>query len=274
MRKNFLLFFILPLLLFGQLYGQIVPEKYLPKKPSNYDEFILVRDEANMLSRDQRQALEKELRDFQNTTSNQILVVTVETLNGYQPYEVATEIIEKWGVGGAKNDNGVVLLISNGKKEENRRKVFIGTGRGLEGAITDGIAGTIVRNEITPSLKANDYFGGIVKGVKALQAAAKKEYNVKNTPTNLGSGIPLWAILIMLLVVLFIFSRMRRNVMKGGYGSRRGYRNVGPDIFWFPGMGGMGGGGGGGNSGGGFDMPDFGGFGGGSSAGGGAGGDW
>jgi uncharacterized protein len=269
---RFILFLSVIFCLVGISYSQIIPSNLLPPKPTPGREFAMVVDQANMLSGNQKFFLEEKLRAFRDSTSNQIVVVTVETLHGYQPYEYATEIIHQWGIGDKKNDNGVVLLISNGKQENNKRKVFIGVGYGLEGAIPDGLAGLIVRNEIIPTLKENNYYQAVLNGVTAIQQAAVKEYKIKDEQHVNSSNYGL--IFIVLIVLFFIIaSRLNKRTLSGGYGSRRGFRNFNGPIFLPPFIGGGGGffdnDGGGGPS-----MPDFGGFGGGDSGGGGAGGDW
>jgi uncharacterized protein len=269
------------LLLFaGQALAQLVPEKYLPAKPTATAEFKRVIDDANLLTYGDKKTLENRLRVFEDSTSNQIIVVTVKTLHGYEAYEYATEIGEKWKVGRKKEDNGIVLLICDGTGvdgQTEKKKVFIAVGRGLEGAITDGAAGSIIREQIVPSLKGGQYYSAINNGVSAIQLAAVGEYNIKGTNTSAMSTIPGWVIVLgFLLVFLFIWLASKRMQHTGGMGSRRGYRNFsGPTIFP-PYIGGGSGGGGGffdNNSGGGGGI-DIGGFGGGSFGGGGAGGDW
>ena len=92
----------------------------------------LVNDYTGTLTSLQQEMLEHKLKNYDDTTSNQIAVVVVETLNDYEPYEYATALGRKWGVGNKEFNNGVVFLIA-----KNDRKVFIAPGYGLEGALPD-----------------------------------------------------------------------------------------------------------------------------------------
>ncbi len=258
--------------------AQSVNPKDLPAKPLPNAVFKRIIDNANMLSYGDRMDIEEKLRKFEDSTSNQILVVTVKQLFGYDAWEYATAIGEKFGVGKAKEDNGVVFLVCDGSGAEGeKKKVFIAVGTGLQGIMPDAATAQIIREEVIPSLKQGNYYSAINNGVSAIQKAALKEYNIKgtNNANGFGGGIPMWAILLGIVIFFIIFSRLNRMQRRGGMASRRGYRDFNGPIFFPPFMGG----GGGGffdndNSGGGGGGIDVGDFGGGSFDGGGAGGDW
>ncbi len=242
-------------------------EKYIPPKPNPPR---LVNDYLNLLSPSQAEALERKLVAYDDSTSNQIAVVTIGDIGDYDISDYAVALGRKWGVGGKEFDNGIVVVILV-DKERQKRKVWIAPGYGLEGAIPDITAKRISDNDIIPNFKANDIYRGLDEGTDDIIRAAKGEYTAPegyNKRSNEG-GIPKWLIILIIIIVLIILSNSNR---KGGGGmmSRRGYRrwdnNVPP--IWFPSGGG--GWGGGGSSGGG----GFGGFGGGGFGGGGAGGDW
>ncbi|MEY4571486.1 MAG: hypothetical protein RLZ10_697 [Bacteroidota bacterium] len=207
------------------------------------------------------QELEKELAMFADSTSNQIAVLIVDGLKGYEPWEFASRVIDKWGIGQEKEDNGVLILIKpTGSKNE--RKVFIGTGRGLEGAIPDLTCKEIVEKEMIPRFREEAYAEGILAAVKVLKSLAVGEYNSdayskKNQENELPGAL---AALFIIAIVLILIMRNR-----GGGG---GFTMGGGGIFFGGGFGGHHGRSGGGGFGG------FGGFGGGSSGGGGAGGSW
>ena len=99
------------------------------------------------------QKIEQRLRSFEDSTGNQIVVVVTDDLLGYEDWEYATELGQKWGVGQEDKDNGIVFLIkpSGGKGE---RKTFIAIGEGLEGVIPDALTGTIVNHDVkrTPKM--------------------------------------------------------------------------------------------------------------------------
>ncbi len=234
----------------------------------------LVNDAAQLLTPDQMASLEAKLVAYDDTTSNQIAVVLVKTLNGLEPNDYATELGREWGVGGKEFNNGLVILISTGNDGQEKRKVYIATGYGLEGAIPDIIAKRIVDREMIPNLQAGNYYRALDEATDALIKAAAGEYKAPEGYRNRGEGeggMPLGLIIFIIIMVIIFASRGGGGRGGGGMLSRRGYRgwNAGPPIFFPGGFGGGGGGGFGGGGGGGF-----GGFGGGGFGGGGAGGNW
>jgi uncharacterized protein len=258
---------LLIILCFVSLAVTAQVEKIIPAPPNPPR---LVNDYTGTLTSLQQEMLEHKLKNYDDTTSNQIAVVIVETLNDYEPYEYATALGRKWGVGNKEFNNGVVFLIA-----KNDRKVFIAPGYGLEGALPDITCKQIVESEILPNFKGNDFYRGIDKGTDAIMQAAAGEYKPPEGYAGRGrkQGVPFFVIIIVIIVIVIIVSRIGGGG-GGSFMSRRGYRESGiPPIWWFPGGGGSsrgGGWGGGGSSGGG----GFGGFGGGSFGGGGAGGSW
>lgn len=225
-----------------------------------------VTDLAGMLSPSEKSMLNDKLRAYEDSTSTQIVVVTVPELGGADPAEYALEIGRQWKVGQGDFNNGVVLLVSR-----DDRKVQIATGYGLEGAIPDVLAGRIIRNIVVPAFRSGSYFNGISQATDALMLAAQGEYTAENMPRGEGEqGIDM-ATLFVLLIILFFVIRAFRHRGGGGPGSGRRYRSSHggpPVIIW-----GGGGWGGGGFGGGGFGGGGFSG-GGGGFGGGGAGGSW
>jgi uncharacterized protein len=244
--------------------GQRTPPRPSPPK--------LVNDLVGVLTPDQQAHLEEKLVAYDDSTSVQIVVVIVNTLDDYDPVDYAVKLGRDWGVGNKKTNNGVIFLMS---MEPGKRKVFIAPGYGLEGAIPDITAKQIVDNEIIPQFKQDNYFRGISNGIDAIIKASTGEYKAPEGYRNRGKGKGGSGgfIFIIILIIIFLIIGRGGGGRGGGMMSRRGYRGIGsiPFIF-FPG-GGSGGwsGGGGGSSGGGGG---FGGFGGGSFGGGGAGGSW
>ena len=243
-------------------------EKYIPEPPNPPR---LVNDFAKILSPDQVQYLERKLTAYDDSTSNQIAIVTVTDLHDYAAVDYAVALGRKWGIGGKQFNNGVIILVSTGGDEGNR-DAFIATGYGLEGAIPDITANSILNTELIPNLRTGNYYAAFDRASDALIQAAAGEYQAptgyRNRGRSRGSGMGRLIIgIIIFFVILSMFGGGSNR--GGGYMSRRGYRGFGGPVF-FP-TGGMGGGGwsGGGSSGGGF-----GGFGGGSFGGGGAGGNW
>ncbi len=260
------IFFFLAAFIFAQAAAQNIPNRPLPQK--------LVNDKLRLLTEDQRDALEQKLIDFDKRTSTQITIVTTDDIDGMDAGDYATELGNKWGVGGVKEfNNGVVFLVYR-SPDNTKRKVFIASGKGLEGVLPDYTCSEIVNNEVIPALKGQDYYRAFENGTTAIIKATEGKYAAP-AGYGQGKGISMFkVILIIFLIILFLSIISKGGGGGGSYMSRRGYRGFsGPTIWWTGGGGGSGSGsgwGGGGSSGGG----GFGGFGGGSFGGGGAGGEW
>lgn len=241
-------------------------EKYIPKAPNPPK---LVNDFIDLLTPEQEAALEKKLVAYDDSTSNQIAIITISDIGDYDISEFAVALGRNWGVGGQKEfSNGIVIVILI-DKERKQRKIWIAVGYGLEGAIPDITSKQIIENDIIPNFKANDIYRGLNEGTDDLMRAAAGEYKAIAGYSKSGKkdgGSILGAFIIFIITMIII---ARNNRGGGGMMSRRGYRSWGNAIppVWFGGSGF----GGGGSSGGGGG---FGGFGGGSFGGGGSGGSW
>ncbi len=259
-------------ILFSQYTGSV---KVIPRKTNP---ITAVNDFGLVFSPSQVSFLEQKLRRFYDSTSTEIVIVTVPSLNDYPIDDVSYAYGKTWKVGNKERDNGVIILLA-----KNERKIRIETGKGLDGAMPDGMAGTIIRRDILPYFKLEQYYEGIDNGTNSVMKATQGEYkmdipNDKRDGSNEVGGMPLPLImLIIFLIILFIAKRKVGGGNNGGMLTRRGYRRWGqPSVFdygpWGAGAagGGIFGSGGGSSSGGG----DFGGFGGGDFGGGGASGDW
>jgi len=230
----------------------------------------LVNDLARVMQPQEVSALEQKLVAYNDSTTSQIAVVTVPTLDGNDIADYAQKLYESWGIGSKNNNNGILVLVAI--KE---RQARIQTGYGLEGAVPDALAKRIISNTLVPAFRQNQYYAGLDRATDQLIALAKGEYKADPAQTQrsrgrrdrTGSGAGFWIIIGILVIVFLLRSR-------GGGGGRGGRGGLGggfmpPIIFGdFSGGRGVFGGGGGGGGGG------FGGFGGGSSGGGGASGSW
>jgi uncharacterized protein len=232
---------------------------------------MLVNDFGDMLSPEQEFSLESKLLKYEQTTSNEIVLVTVSTLNDMEVSEYALETGRKWDIGKAKKKNGVLMLASSGD-----RKIWIAPGSGLSGVLPDIVVGRIVRHYIIPRFKEGNYYGGFDAGIEEIMAAARGEFT--SDETIRAKPIPVWmgVFLIIMFGILFFVVFYLMSKAKGVYVSRRGYKY--DDAGW-GGGGWFGGGSGGGSWGGGNSYSGgggFGGFGGGGGGfdGGGAGGSW
>ncbi|HTA26573.1 MAG TPA: TPM domain-containing protein [Bacteroidia bacterium] len=232
----------------------------IPKRPTP---FMQVNNFSRyqLLSKEQSDALETKLDAFTNATSNQIVIVFVDSLYDHDMAEFATQLGQEWQVGQKKFDNGLVILINPGAHQ-----VFIAPGYGLEGAIPDATCEDIVQREIKPNFKKGDYYKGLNDALDVIIGLAKGEYNSSEYARKNGQSGKALGLIFALIFFLVFFLFSRRNGGKGGM------TIGGPGIFfWGGGFGGGGssfGGGGGGFGGGGF------GGGGGGFGGGGAGGSW
>lgn len=130
-----------------------------------------VHDEAKVLSQPTVDLLENQLRIYEDSTSNQIAILTVSSLEGENIEEYALRVAEKWKLGQKDKDNGALLLIS-----VDDHKLRIEVGYGLEGVLTDALTSRIIRNEIAPQFREDDYDGGVKAGVDAMIAAIGGEY--------------------------------------------------------------------------------------------------
>jgi uncharacterized protein len=232
----------------------------------------LVNDLAGILTPSQQQYLEKKLRVFNDTTSNQIVVLTVKSLNGYDPADFAFTVGEKWGVGQKKFDNGVVILVKPKYGERDRGQAYIAVGYGLEPVIPDVVAKRIVDREMIPYFKQNNYFKGIDSAVNTIMKLAAGEISekayMKNTET------PWWFSILPFIIFIIIFFLIKASNARS-YSMHHSGTSFWTAMF----LGSMMSGGGrssgfGGSSGGFGGGGGFGGFGGGSFGGGGAGGSW
>ena len=240
-------------------------DKVIPNKPNPPR---LVNDFANVLTAEQVEALERKLVAYDDSTSNQVVVVTIQTTNDYAIDDVALGILRKWGVGNKEKDNGIVILAAIAD-----RKVWIATGYGMEGAIPDITAQTIIDYDVLPNFRSENYYRGFDEAVNSIMKAAAGEYQAPEGYRQRGerSGKSIGKIIVALIILFFVLNMFGGGGSRGGgFMSRRGYRGFGGPVI-FPGS--FGGGGGWGSSGG-FGGGGFGGFGGGSGGGGGAGGSW
>ncbi len=221
-----------------------------------------VVDNAELLSTSERERLTSLLAEHESQTTNQVVVVTLKSLQGYGIEDFGYQLGRHWGIGQEGKDNGVLLIVA-----PTERKVRIEVGYGLEGTLTDALSRNIIEVLILPAFKAGNYGTGIRRGTEGVLAALGGTYkpmlvqretyrltqqNPKSTrPLTVKSQVTWWQILLFILFGVFILFTNRGD---GGGSSRSG--------------GGFSGGGGSFGGGGGFSG------GGGSFGGGGASGSW
>ena len=236
-----------------------------------------VVDEADVISPGVRTSIEQKSKELEEKSGIQLVVATVKSLQGNDIETFANQLFRAWKLGEAKKNNGVLLLVA-----PTEHKVRIEVGYGLEGTLTDALSQVIIAGSIVPRFKANDYSGGIARGVDGIITVlntdssdwqAKPKVRAEDQESLFDFLLPI----LLFLVVIFIFRNMVGSARgpSGTLGGRRG-RTVfipygGPS--WDGGSGWGGGSSWGGSSGGGGFGGGFGG-GGGSSGGGGASGSW
>jgi uncharacterized protein len=258
-RYKRIVFFSKLLILFSfNLVGQNYPSKPEPA--------VYVNDLANIFQDQQRLELETMLVDYYDSTSTQIVVVTINSLEGMDASQYATELGEKWGVGKASKDNGVLFLVA-----PQDRKMFIATGRGTEEKLTDVFLGRIRDNYILPEFKSGNYYAGVRQGVLQIINRLSGTFESDEESVSQGGEISIKVLLLIILIMFLVFwflAKLSKAINYGETYSGKGYRDGwGGGGFW---------GGGGSSWGGGSSGGSFGGgsFGGGSFGGGGAGGSW
>ena len=122
-----------------------------------------VVDTADLLDAATEAELTEKLAAFEEKSSDQLVVVTVPDLQGYEIADYGYQLGRAWGIGQKGEDNGVLFLVSR-----DDRKVRIEVGYGLEGTLTDALSSTIIQTDILPAFKSGDYPGGIAKGVDGI----------------------------------------------------------------------------------------------------------
>ena len=263
LAASFFLLFAAALVLAGATLAQ-------PKFPPLTGRIV---DNAGLLTPEDRAAIESDLTALEQKSSDQVVVYTTNSLQGYPIEDYGYQLGRAWGIGQKGTNNGVVLIVA--PKE---RKVRIEVGRGLEPQLTDLLSSAIIQNRILPRFKRGDFSGGIKTGVDdirdvllgdadAVKVRAKARPPERRDAEDAQELITLIIIIAIFLFILWAQSQQRGPPLSGRppYTRRGGYG--GGPIFipgdWSGGYGGRGGGGGGGWSGGGGDF-----------GGGGASGDW
>ncbi len=267
-KYYFLRLLVVVLLLFSHVsYAQFE----IPVKPTEENS---VYDYANIFNNTEEAYLKQKLVKYADSTSTQIVIASVKTLNGDDISLTAAKWGQKWGIGQKNEDNGVLILIAS-----EDRKIDISTGYGIEYRLTDLMAERILNRIILPEFKKGNYFNGLNKGTDAIIATLNGEFKAsEKTTTNqdLPSNIELFLGIMFVIFIISIISK-RKNNNDDNYKGGKHSRGLSPlDMIILSSQGrSRGGNFGGGSFGGGFSGGGFGGgFGGGGFGGGGASGGW
>jgi uncharacterized protein len=167
-----------------------------------------VNDYAEMISPSARSKIEEKLRAFEQSDSTQVVILTIPSLEGENIEELGIKVAEAWKIGQQGKDNGVLFIVS---KQE--RKIRIEVGRGLEGNLTDLMAGRIIDQVIKPRFKQGDYDGGFIAGVTALIEGTRGEFKAEQGPAQRRQkGFPpfltIFIFLGIFILILGSFSRI------------------------------------------------------------------
>ncbi len=236
-----------------------------------------VVDAAGIIDPTARQQLTQKLADFEAKSSDQVVVVTVPSLNGEDIETYSNRLFRAWALGQKQENNGILLVVA-----PNDRKVRIEVGYGLEGTMTDALSSVIINGTIIPAFRTGDYSGGVVQGVDGILSvlsgdAAELEARAKRNVQSSSDDIDWVFVVFITFWCLIFFGGFGMAILTPIFG-----RKIGPGKYRWLGMvvdfnsrGGSGGGGGFSGGGGGWSSGG-GGFsgGGGSSGGGGASGSW
>ena len=251
MKRTFL-FLAVAVLLLGQ---NLVAQRQIPQVEQRVNDF------TNTLSFTEWKSMENMLKRFEDSTSTQIVVVMVDSLNGQSIEDYAVSIFEKNKIGRAKKDNGVLLVVA---KEDHKIKIEVGYG--LEGVLTDVVCEQIIEKEMIPQFKGANFYGGILTGVTSIMGAVSGEYKAEPrgnaAPAISGGLVAIFLLFFFYGILPLVASRRRTIIGSSGWNHFSGW---GYGRGWGGGFGGVLGGG---MSGGGFMG------GGGMSGGGGATGSW
>lgn len=246
----------------------------IPKKPKKTKDQTSVFDYINLLSPNEKRALESKLIRYSDTTSTQIVVAIISSTKGEEIGYLATNWAHEWGIGQKDKDNGIFILLA-----KDDRKITIRTGYGTEHLLTDFTSRRIIERDILPYFKRGQYYAGLNEGVESIFTVMKGEYKEtrkrRSKKDSSGPGI----IIFVFFIIIFILLMSRGN--RGNRGGRNHRNRDAADILETIILsnsgrsGGFGGGFGGSSGGGSFGGGGFGGgFGGGGFGGGGATGGW
>ncbi len=262
-KKCIGIFFLL-LSVSNSLHAQL----QIPEKPSLQTS---VYEKVEILSSEEKVRLEQKLIKYYDSTSTQIVIAVIPSLEGEDISIFATEWAHKWGIGQAKEDNGVFILVATSD-----RKITIRTGYGVEHLLTDALSKRIISNIITPEFKQGNYFAGLDKGTDVIIQILQGEYKNNRKDEGKRGNFSMLPIIIIIIILLIAFSSKKDNG-SGPFNNRGRKRNAADGLLEAIILSSLGrsGGGFGSSSGGGFGSGGFGGgFGGGGFGGGGASGGW
>jgi uncharacterized protein len=188
-----------------------------------------VVDQAHLLQPATEAALVAKLEKLEADTGDQLVVVTVESLQGYEIEDYGYRLGRAWGIGGKEHDTGALLIIA-----PNERRVRIEVGYGLEPVLTDAMSAQIIQSQILPAFRTGGFQRGITQGTDAIIAQlsldpAEAQARAATTKPQKADA-PIAPIILVALVFLFVLVGMMR-ASRGGGRRRRG-SGIGPVVLW------------------------------------------
>ena len=196
--KGILHFIFLAIVFFSS--NCIFSQFTIPAKPSFQTS---VYDYANVLSAEEKVQLESKLIKYADSTTTQIVVITIESLKNEDIGILTPKWAQQWGIGGTnKDDNGVLILLAKAE-----RKIWISPGYGLEDRLTAGIGGEITRNIIIPEFKSGSYYQGLNKGTDAIIDVFKGKY--KGERKQKGQDFPVFPFIVIVIIILILLFKNR-----------------------------------------------------------------
>lgn len=189
-----------------------------------------VVDQAGLLTPEKEAELTGRLEALERDTSDQLVVVTLDSLQGLEIEDYGYRLGRAWGIGQAETDNGVLLIVA-----PQERKVRIEVGYGLEPVLTDGLSALIIHNEILPAFREGYFERGIEQGVTAIEtqlrldpAEAQARAAAADSPK---ADVPVGP-LILIAVIFFLFFASMIGAVAGRGQRRRGGPGVAPILIW------------------------------------------
>ncbi len=188
------------LFLFSRIYPLEIPERPLGR----------VSDYAKILKPEEVSTLEAILSNYERETTNQIVIVIFNSLEGWDIEDFSIRLAEKWKIGQKGRDNGIIILVALSE-----RKIRIEVGYGLEGAVPDITARDIIDRKIVPYFKKADYFNGLREGVDSLIKAIGGEYKVEGRKDKIINSLLSFIIIIFVLIIIPILKGIFNEIFSG-----------------------------------------------------------
>lgn len=207
---------------FGCLFG-IATQALQAAEPTFPELTGRIVDQANLLSAEDEDLLRADLEALEKKSSDQLVIVTLPSLQGYPIEDFGYRLGRHWGIGQKGKDNGVLLIVAPAE-----RKVRIEVGRGLEPVLTDSLSGIIIHQGILPRFKAGDYPGGIKAGVRDVisvltgDAEGVRERN-RVRPDEKNDPITVFIFFVWLVIVLIVMVAVFASAREAGKGKKGGW---------------------------------------------------